>query len=263
MLSDFTFITREFPDREDIKISPIGDSHFGAKEHLEKEWNDFLSLVLKEENHYIILGGDLMNNSTRSSVANIWTETCSPREQKRRLVEMLTPLRDANRILCATPGNHELRSVRDADDEPIYDVMCKLDLEDLYREHIAFLRLRFGNNKSCGETNPTYIFVVTHGAGGGALTGGAVNRAERFGYVIDGADALILGHTHKPFITQPAKIKIDSNTNTISVKPFKVISMTSWLDYGGYAAEKMLTPASHAPQVIYLAGKKKDIKVLM
>ena len=260
MLSDFTFITREFPDREDIKIYPIADVHFGAKEHLEKEWNDFLSRIAKEENSYVILGGDLINNSTRSSVANIWTETCSPREQKRRMVEMLTPIR--NKILCAVPGNHERRSVRDADDEPIYDIMCKLDLEDLYRENIAFLRLRFGNNKSDGEHNPTYIFAITHGAGGGALTGGAVNRAER-GVFIDGADSLILGHTHKPFITQPAKIKIDSNTNTISVKPFKVISMTSWLDYGGYAAEKMLAPASHAPQVIYLAGKKKDIKVLM
>jgi predicted phosphodiesterase len=71
---------------------------------------------------------------------------------------------------------------------------------------------------------PTYNLVVTHGAGGGILTGGAVNRGERFGYVIDGMDALIVGHTHKPFTTQPGKIKIDPHNNLVTIKPFKVIS---------------------------------------
>ena len=262
MLSDFTFITREFPDRPDIRIYPIADVHLGAAEHKEKEWEEFCSHVLDDPHAYIIAGGDYLQNSTRSSVSNIFEETMRPREQKRRMVEMLTPLRD--RILCAVSGNHERRSGKDADDDPMYDIMCKLDLEELYRENIAFLRLRFGDNrKQHGSTNPTYIFCVTHGNGGGMLTGGAVNRAERFGYVLDGVDALVLGHTHKPFITQPAKIHVDSNTNTISLKPFKVISMTSWLDYGGYAAQKMLNPASFAPQTVYVMGRKKEVKVLM
>ena len=92
------------------------------------------------------------------------------------------------------------------------------------------------------------------------LTGGAVNRAERFAYVLDG-DALILGHTHKPFVTQPSKIKIDPHNNKVTLKPFKVISMTSWLQWGGYAAQKMLNPTSFCPQVITLCGTKKEISV--
>ena len=262
MLSDFSFITWNFPDRQDIKVVGVSDTHIGAAEHLEREWNDFLADVLKDENLYVILGGDLINNSTRSSIANIFEEKMRPREQKKRMVEMLAPLADKKRILCILPGNHEDRSVKDADDNPMYDIACKLDLEDIYRENLAFLRLRFGNNRSDGAHNPTYIFVVTHGAGGGILTGGAVNRAERFGYVFDGADAIWVGHTHKPFTTQPAKIKIDSNSNTISIKPFKVISMTSWLSYGGYAAKKMLTPTSFDPQIVYVAGNHKELKVL-
>ena len=110
----------------------------------------------------IILGGDLLNNSLKSSVANIYEETMRPREQKRRMAEMLKPI--SHKILCAVNGNHERRSGKDADDDPTYDIMCKLDLEHLYRENMAFLCLRFGNKKGDGLRNPTYTFVVTHGA---------------------------------------------------------------------------------------------------
>ena len=256
MLSDFTLITHHFPERKDIRIYPIADVHLGAAEHMTREWEQFCERV-KDEQAYIILGGDLINNSTRNSVSNIFDEVMRPRDQKRLIVEMLKPIRD--RILCMTTGNHERRN-RDVDDDPSYDIACKLDIEDVYRENIAFLKIQIGNKELDGTRNPTYLLTVTHGAGGGMLTGGAVNRAERFAYVLDG-DALILGHTHKPFVTQPSKIKIDPHNNKVTLKPFKVISMTSWLQWGGYAAQKMLNPTSFCPQVITLCGTKKEISV--
>lgn len=256
MLSDLTLITHHFPERKDIRIYPIADVHLGAAEHMTREWEQFCERV-KDEQAYIILGGDLINNSTRNSVSNIFDEVMRPRDQKRLMVEMLKPIRD--RILCMTTGNHERRN-RDVDDDPSYDIACKLDIEDVYRENIAFLKIQIGNKELDGTRNPTYLLTVTHGAGGGMLTGGAVNRAERFAYVLDG-DALILGHTHKPFVTQPSKIKIDPHNNKVTLKPFKVISMTSWLQWGGYAAQKMLDPTSFCPQVITLCGTKKEISV--
>ena len=183
-----------------------------------------------------------------------------PREQKKIMVTMLEPLRD--KILCAVSGNHERRN-RDVDNDITYDIMCKLDLEWVYRENIAFVKIQMGRKDGNGVKNPTYVLTVTHGSGGGILTGGAVNRNERFGYVLDGSDALIVGHTHKPYVTQPAKLKIDAQNNRVSIKPFKVVSMTSWLGYGGYAAQKMLLPTSHAPQTIKLCGRRKEITVTM
>lgn len=261
ILSDFDIITHQFPLRPTIKIYPVSDVHLGAAEHNAAAWNNFCNRVLSEPDSYIILGGDLINNATRSSVSNFFEEQMRPREQKRIMTEMLKPLKD--KILCMVSGNHERRSGKDADDDPSYDIACKLDIEDRYRENIAFVRIQMGNQKNDGLTNPTYMLVVTHGAGGGILTGGAVNRGERFGYVLDGCDALIVGHTHKPFVTQPAKISIDARNNRVSIKPFKVICSTSWLDWGGYAAQKMLLPASFAPQTITLQGKRKEIKVEM
>lgn len=261
MLSDFEIITHHFPENRDILLFPISDVHLGASEHMEKEWAEFCRHIEELPNAYIILGGDLINNATRNSVSNVFEETMRPREQKKVIAEMLMPIR--NRILCAVSGNHERRSGKDADDDPTYDIMCKLDLEHLYRENVAFMKIQIGNKKGDGERNPTYVLTITHGAGGGLLTGGSVNRNERFGYVIDGMDCLIVGHTHKPFVTQPSKIKIDPFNNKVSIKPFKVVSSTSWLKYGGYAAQKMLLPSSHAPQTITLCGRKKDIKITM
>lgn len=259
MLPDFTIITHHF-DNHDIKIYPISDVHLGAAEHMTREWEQFCAKVKSEPNSYIMLGGDLINNGTKTSVTNVYEETMRPREQKRVMVEMLEPIRD--KILCAVSGNHERRN-KDVDNDVTYDIMCKLDIENLYRENVAFVKLQFGDSNINGIKNPTYMFVVTHGSGGGILTGGSVNRNERFGYVLDGADCLVVGHTHKPFITQPAKIMIDSRNNRVSVKPFKVVSMTSFLSWGGYAAQKMLPPTSYAPQVITLRGRRKEIKVEM
>ena len=261
MQNDFDLIKYHFGKNDDIEIYPISDVHLGAAEHMDVEWDSFCSHILEKPNAYITLGGDLINNSTRNSVANVFEETMRPREQKKRMAEMLEPIK--SRILCAVTGNHERRSAKDADDDPTYDIMCKLDLEDIYRENIAFVKIQIGDVKGTGTANPTYTLVVTHGAGGGMLTGGSVNRNERFGYVIDGMDCLIVGHTHKPFVTQPSKLKIDPYNNKVSLRPFKVVSSTSWLNYGGYAAQKMLIPSSHAIQIVRLCGDHKDIKVTM
>lgn len=261
MTRDFELMIRKFPENKDVTIIPISDVHLGAQEHMQRAWELFCQNVLSDPNTYITLGGDLINNATRSSVSNIFDDTTRPSEQKRHMAKMLEPLRD--RILCAVSGNHERRSGKDVDDDPMYDIMCKLDLEHIYRENMAFMNIQMGEINGRGGSNPTYSVVVTHGSGGGIYTGAAVNRNERFGYVIDGMDLLIVGHTHKPFVTQPSKIKIDPFNKKISFKPFKVVSSTAWLEFGGYAAQKMLLPSSHAPQTITLCGGKKEIKVTM
>lgn len=263
MKSDFELIIREFPENNDLTIVPISDVHLGAAEHMETEWENFCKEVLDQPNTYVTLGGDLINNATRSSVSNIFKETMYPSAQKRKMAEMLKPLARDNRILCAVSGNHERRSQKDVDDEPMFDIMCKLDLEDIYRENMAFLKLRIGKTDSDGTRNPTYCLGVTHGAGGGIYTGGAVNRNERFGYIIDGIDGLIVGHTHKGALTKPMKINIDKLNNKITMKPFVVVSSVPWMAFGGYALQKMLLPAqSGDPQKLVLCGTKKKISLM-
>lgn len=260
MKSDFEVITHKFDN--DIIIYPISDIHLGASEHLAKEWNTFCDSVLEQPNVYIILNGDLINNATRSSVSNIFEETMRPREQKKLMAEMLSPIK--SRILCAVSGNHERRSVKDADDEPTYDIMCKLDLEHLYRPNMAFVKILVGDR---GEANPaharsSYNFGITHGAGGGIYTGATVNRNERFGNVIEGLDCLVVGHSHKGTISKPSKLVFDARNSMVTTKSYTVVSSVSWLNYGGYALQKMLLPSECGnPQKIHLAKRPKKITI--
>jgi len=260
VLDDFTPIEHSFP-RRDLKIYAVADLHVGSREFMECVWSDFCARVLREPDSRLIIVGDMMNNALKNSRSNVYEETMRPREQKAWLIEQLRPLRD--RILALTPGNHENRSVREADDNPLYDVACKLDLEDFYRDSACFLILRFGEKDGNGLLNPTYTVCATHGIGGGYLTGAAVNRNERFAYAFDGLDLLVVAHSHKPWVTQPGKIVFDAHNRRVSIKPFKVAVATAWQEYGGYALRKQMLPAPHADQEIILRGDRKEIRVTM
>lgn len=249
-----------------INIIPIADVHLGSMYHQEKEWNQFLKNIQSLDNTYLILAGDLINNNTRSSVGSPFDDILRPREQKRIMTEMLAPIRD--KILCIVSGNHENRSLKDADDDPTYDIACKLDLEDIYREDLACNLIRVGHHtrrtsSSGGSHVQAYSIVVTHGSGGGIYTGASVNRNERFANVFDNLDCLITGHSHKPSITRPTKEVIDSRSLSILRKEVVCVTCASWLDYSGYALRKQLLPtASSSVMMLTLSddSHKKYIK---
>ena len=264
MLPDFEMVVHQIKTEEPVTIFPIFDVHLGSQECMEQEFQAFIETVKNTPNTFVILGGDLLDNGLKNSLTNVYRAVYAPSTQKKLMANLLEPIRD--RILCCVDGNHERRSVRDSDCSPCRDIMAKLDLEHLHRENMAFLKVQIG--KGIGENvnskyRPVYTFCVTHGAGGGALPGGVINRAERAAYSIEGIDALIVGHSHKPMLSQPGKIIVDSNHNNVRVEPFKVISATSWLRYGDYAAQKMLLPSSHALQKIVLSAYKKEMVVTM
>lgn len=267
MLSDFDMIVHQKPGLDSITIVPIFDVHLGSRECKEQEFISFIDTIAQTPNMYVILGGDLIDNGTRSGVTNVFRATISPSAQKREMAKILSKIKD--KVLCSVSGNHERRSGKDSDDDPCYDIMAKMDIEHLYRENMAFVKIQMGEQTTAsgarkpGKARPCYTLLVMHGSGGGALPGGVLNRNERFGYAVDGIDAMLVGHSHKTMVSQPGKIVVDSNNNKVSVKPFKVISATSWLDYGDYAAQKMLLPSSHCIQTITLNGRKKEMVVTM
>ena len=257
-MNDFDLITHSFPD--DISIFPIADVHLGAIEHAEGEWQSFINRLLASDS-YVVLAGDLLNNSVRTAgFTNPYDEKIRPREAKRLMVEYLSPIRD--RILLVTTGNHERRSLKDDDQDLTYDICSKLDIEHLYRENIAFMAVSVGTRNYNGKPNNTYTFAVTHGTGGGQ-TGASVNRNEKFSTAIDGLDCFISAHVHKGTITKPSKIVIDVQNHCVSVKSYVVVSCVSWLNYGGYAAQKMLLPAQVCdPQKLTLSSKRNDKRIL-
>ena len=259
MLHDLDLIHHKF-DHE-IDIYPVADVHLGAIEHAEPEWQAFLKRVEKE-GAYLILAGDLLNNSTRGTrFANPFDEVLRPREAKARMVEYLEPIKD--RILCLVDGNHEARSTRETDQSITYDICAKLNIEHLYRENIAFTKVSLGKRNRDSNSVQTYVFAITHGKSGGIYTGAAVNSAERFGNLIEGVDCFISGHVHKGFVSKPSKIVVDTSHNCVSMRSYLVVSCVSWLNYGGYAARAMLLPAKVAdPQRLHLVMDEHNKQII-
>lgn len=267
MLPDYEMIVHQIPAKDDVKLFPVFDVHYGSQECKEDAFREFIYNIAKMENAFVVLGGDLIDNGTRNGITNVFRATASPSSQKREMAKILEPVRD--KVWCGTCGNHERRSGKDADDDPMYDIMAKLDIENLYRENMAFVKVVLGEQykgsgvRTAGDDRPSYMMLVTHGSGGGALPGAVINRNERMGYAVEGIDLLLVGHSHKPMVSQPGKIVVDTRNNKVSVKPFKVVSATPWLEYGDYAMQKMLLPSSHCIQTITLSGRKKEMVVSM
>lgn len=256
MLPDLMPICVELPKWKDIKILPIGDLHIGSPLFMQNEWENTKKQLLNEKDTYCVIVGDMMDNGTKGSVCP-YDNTMRPSEQKKWLSNELKDIKD--KILCIVPGNHEYRSMKEVDDNPLYDVACKLDIEDRYRENGAFLLLSY---RKADSNAPTYAFCVTHGAGGG-MVGASANRNRRFGMAIDGLDCLITGHTHQPIDLASTKLRIDKINKQVIQTDFRCVVCTSYLKYGGYAMRGMMTPTSFARQEILLNSKKKEIKVLM
>ena len=259
-------ITKKNIQNEKIKIYPISDLHVGSAECNMDLWEDFIDRVKNEENSYLVIAGDMLNNGLKNSVTNVYDEIMRPKEQQRYLYETLYPV--ADKILAGCCGNHERRSLRDCDIDPLGSVFEKLGILEVYRPDIAYLFLnvkdRFKENGTeiSGLKRPAYTIAVTHGHGGGTYVGSSAGKAERFSYSFDGLDLLIVGHTHKPVMFPTKKIVLDTKNKKISYRSSGICVATGWLEYGGYPVEKLLTPvATGVLQEIELYTDRKKIKI--
>lgn len=140
MKKDFDLIVRQLEsDVESVRIYTLGDLHIGSQEFNMEKWVRWKKMILEDKDAYIIGNGDWVDNGLRNSKTSSYEAVMRPMEQKEWLKKELLELKD--RFIGACRGNHEERSVKESDDCPMYDVMSKLDIEDLYRENMAVIKL--------------------------------------------------------------------------------------------------------------------------
>lgn len=249
---DFDLIKKKFSeDTMEIRIYPLGDTQVGSKNFDEKLFFAWRDMVEADPYGYSVLVGDMVNNGTKTSKSNTYAESMRPREQKAWLKTELYPIR--HKILGAVRGNHEERSVNETDDCPLYDIMCKLDIEDLYRENLCFLNLSLGKKANGKQAN--YNIVLAHGA--------SRNKTENFSYTIDGMDVFVTGHIHRPASTFPAKLVIDPQNSCIRRVGFTNVVVPSFDRFGGYTASGLYMPQdSTKVPVVMLSGHEKEVNVL-
>lgn len=230
MKDDFQLIHSKFDDLEYLNIYPLGDVHLGSKEcdlELFKQW---IETVKNDPNGVAVLIGDIMNMGLRNSKSNVYEEVLNPMQQKELCYELLEPI--ADKIVAGCSGNHEYRAVKEVGTNPLYDVFCRLRIEDRYRENACFIKLTVGKQKN---NNPnTYAVVLTHGS--------SKNKDEKWTYGVDGCDCFISGHTHLGTHQPLGKIRIDLSHDKVKTVGYQHVVVMPFQKYGGYAIRGKYMP---------------------
>jgi UDP-2,3-diacylglucosamine pyrophosphatase LpxH len=244
-------------DFEKLELYPVNDLHVGDPLSNTKLFKQFIKYVLDSPDRYLMYIGDNMNNAIKSSVSNTYKEIMSPDEQKDWLIDELYPVRD--RFLCFVPGNHEERTARESDVSLVKDIARALGKKHLYKKDEAFIKLTLGKNRN--NKRVSYHIWAVHGSGGGGTPGTVLNRMYKATTLVEGVDIYIQGHAHQKIGYKFSKRVFDPYNQTIRYVPMLAACAASWLQYGGYAANKQLIPGVVEKTPIILSGTDKRFKV--
>ena len=236
----------------------IGDEHCDMKRLLER-----IEYVKNTPNAYCIMNGDLLDNATRTSIGDTYTQEFNPMGQLQRAVELFAPI--ADKTLCITHGNHENRTYKKEGINLSYLIAKQLGLEDKYTPTSAVLFIRFGKQSACKkESNGSgnvrkmcYTIYTLHGSGGGRKEGAKAIRLADMASIID-TDIYIHSHTHLPMIMKQGFHRIDLRNNTVAFVDKLFVNTAANLKYGGYGEAGEFKPSSMDTPVIYLNGTKKE-----
>ena len=247
---------------EQIEIHTFADEHLGDMCCDVKRLLQRIEYVKSTPNAYCILNGDIIDNATRNSVGDTYTQELSPMNQLKKAYELFEPIKD--KILCITQGNHENRTYRSEGINLSALIASQLGLSERYTPTSALMFVRLGESADGKkETNGSgrrrqicYSIYTLHGSGGGRKEGGKINRLADLASIID-ADIYIHSHTHLPVIMKQAFYRIDVRNSTVGIAEKLFVNTASNLDYGGYGEAQAYKPNSKETPIIYLSGVKK------
>ena len=247
ILDDFQLIKSTFITEPYINVYPLGDVHIGSKECNLELLNRWVEMVGRDPHGYVVIIGDMMNMGLKNAKSNVYEDVLSPMDQKELCFDILNPI--ADRILAGCSGNHEYRANKEVGMNPLYDVFCRMRIEDRYRQNACFLKITVGR---VGSNNNTYGVVLTHGK--------SKNKDLDWTYAVDGADVFISGHTHIGTHQPCGKIRMDLSHDTVKTVGYQHIVVLPFQEYGSYALSGKFMP-NHLGQFqrIQFDGSSKKV----
>lgn len=247
-------------DIDVLEIHALSDWHIGDLSCDYKRIQAEVDHIANTPNAYAILAGDLCNNAVKTSVSDTYSEALRPMEQMRRIVDILTPIKE--KILCATGGNHEERTYKQ-DGIDLTRIICKeLGIENNYRPDFCFMFLSFGRKSSRASEGrkQTYTVYVNHGSRGGRKIGGKANALADEAIVCD-ADVYFQSHTHTPIVFKDAFLRATGCSGGLETVERVFVNTAASLGYGGYGARQCYGVPSNSNPVVYLSGRERRMDV--
>lgn len=192
-----------------LKLHILSDLHIGDRYCDMQRVGEAIKAIREDEFAYCILNGDILNNNTKTSVGDVYSEQLSPMQQIGEAVNLLYPIKD--KMLAILTGNHERRTYN-KEGIDLSEIMAReMGLHDKFAVTGALLFIRLG--EQMGKVRETsgsgkvhklcYTVYVTHGSGGGRKEGAKAIRLADMASIV-GADIYVHGHTHLPMVMKQA-----------------------------------------------------------
>ena len=246
---------------DSIELHTFADEHIGDEHSDIKRVMERIEYVKNTPNAYCIMNGDIMDNATKTSIGDTYTQVFNPMEQLAKAVELFEPIKD--KILCITHGNHENRTYKKEGINLSRLIANQLGLADRYTPTSAVLFIRVGESTRFTESKGSgkkrqicYTVYVMHGSGGGRKEGAKAIRLADMACIID-TDIYIHSHTHLPMIMKQGYHRIDLPNSGVQLVTKLFVNTAANLDYGGYGEAQAFKPSSKDTPVIYLSGTRK------
>ena len=249
-------IKREFSNEfEHMNIYPLADLHIGSKHFKRDILEKHLEVIKNDPNGLLILNGDLVNNSIKTSIGDIYEETLNPEEQIDLLVEMFEPLKD--KIIGVVAGNHEARTYKITGISVLKNFCYRLGIIDLFSPIANLTFLSFGKSKGRDHVKQTFTIYNSHGRGGGKLIGSKANRVHNLSSIVPNADLYIHSHTHAPITFKDSYVSADTRNKGVSIQNRLFVNTNAYEGFGGYGEVIGLAPSNHDMVKVELSYNKK------
>ena len=251
-----------------IELHIFADEHIGDELCDIKRLKERIEYVKNTPNAYCVLNGDIIDNATKTSIGDTYSQEMNPMEQLKKAVELFESIK--NKVLCISHGNHENRTWRKEGINLSYLIATQLGLGDRYTSASAIIFLRFGHLSSGKkETNGSgevrkvcYSIFMLHGSGGGRKEGAKAIRLADMASIAD-CDIYIHSHTHLPMTLRESFYRVDVRNSTVALVDKLFVNTAANLRYGGYGEAAEFKPSSMETPILYLNGKKKEYKAIL
>jgi len=200
------YVWIQFPhtfDAERICVVPLSDVHYGARAHNLKRFKSYLDWIAANDDVYTFLNGDIIENAIDGSIGGaVYESILTPEEQiwgtldgrEPGIIELLRPI--AHKILWSQPGNHEWRTWKKTNIDPLRIVSQELKIPHFSEPVYADL-LAWGHR---------FTFYCHHGTTGSNTKGGKLNAAARPVEFQESLNFVVMGHVHDSTVNQITRI---------------------------------------------------------
>lgn len=246
--------------KNEIQIVPLGDLHLGATNCMIKEIKKTIDYIANNENVYTILLGDIIDNAVICGKipSAVYDNVMTPLQQVQFAVETLRPIKD--KILGVVSGNHEFRSSKSTDINPLYLVCSELGIQNLYNDSLGIIKINLGQrhkNDGSRGVETSYTILLHHGKG---TSESAIKKDHEFINQFEGVDCIVTGHTHNGRVAKFKKLVVNKYSNVVSEKDITCIVCNSFLKEAEYGLQNMLVGASN--DIVYFDLKLKNKQIV-